>query len=141
MDELRICPQCGKEFKPKNEGHVYCVRQCRYDFNNARKAKPENDENRVYTRLHGGVQVPDGYVLVPEKDWHRLMQMVTDLVLNQTSKKDQMSFQEARPSIPMPTPLVIDDDDMPIVQVKKSSKETNTSQNFLNSMNALLNSD
>lgn len=134
---MRTCPQCGKEFKPVNDAHVYCVKQCRYDYNNARKLKAENDENRVYTQLHGGMPIPDGYILVPEKDWQRLLQMVTDIVMQQATPKKEQASREELPITPFQKPLIINDDDMPIVEVKKSDKPKDANLEFKNSIMSL----
>lgn len=44
INELRVCPICGKEFKPATKNQVYCSKQCKY-VANYRKKKIERGIN------------------------------------------------------------------------------------------------
>lgn len=40
IDELKVCPICGKEFKPATKNQLYCSQHCKY-VANYRKRKIE----------------------------------------------------------------------------------------------------
>lgn len=137
---MNTCVICGK---PISDKATTCGPNCRKTKSRREKRErvtkcdvtpvtPQNDRLAIAIET-----LVDEMRLRDNNDRDLLLAILSQLQSMQSFP--QASSKEVPSPVPFQTPLVIDDDDKPIV--KKSSKKVNTSENFTNSIFALLNSD
>jgi len=161
-NELRQCDHCGKEFKPRVNTQRFCQKQCRWDYNNALKFQDTDKRvDSMYTPLHVSdtitpvpIEKPrktqtdgsQGDVVTELRSMIKLLKKQIEIYEKQIGIQQQMLdyflssgvgiVPADTPRVPFQKPLIIDDD-LPVVDVKKSTKAGQSNQNFLNSIMAL----
>lgn len=143
----RDCVICGNTFTSKGPNAKYCSRECKSEAARERRQEAAaNTTNVIQFPKHeapaeGNVdssalaQLIKNQQLQIEAQQHLIQLMQSTL---ETLRTNVGPGQDLRATQPMqPIPLEYEDDELPIVEVKKSTKSGQSSQNFLNSIMAL----
>jgi hypothetical protein len=142
----RDCVICGNTFASKGPNAKYCSRECRSEAARERRQEAEATTNVIQfpkyeAPVEGNVdssalaQLIKNQQLQIETQQHLIQLMQSTLETLRTNVGTGFDMRATQPMPPVP--IEFDDDELPIVEVKKSTKSGQSSQNFLNSIMAL----
>jgi hypothetical protein len=68
MNPLRKCLHCGKLFRPRRRGHIFCSSRCKYSGELPPHKRPSPEDHEQVERLFDPARDPKERVR--DDDWH-----------------------------------------------------------------------